>query len=288
MKTSCRKSLSRTQPEQSRVRVYYYYYSSVYFIPTFGVAGVVVGLLYTDFAQLILFKCKYSRSCRILFVDMPPNLKNSKKAETATVPVGARIYFLDKSGSWEPGVLENVHGTKASCRPTTQAWNTNSQSTANTTVPYDVDHVLAASVSAPEGIEDMTNLDVLHEGALQENVASRYFRDEIYTFVGPILVSVNPYVMLPIYTHELRQGYRAGMLKRPHLYAVADRAYVNLETDGVPQSVLISGESGAGKTEATKIVLAYLTTRATAGALPTGYNSDFSTLVILLILGQIW
>lgn len=194
---------------------------------------------------------------------MPP--KNSKKAEPATVPVGARVYFLDKSGSWEPGVLENVDGTKASCRSTTQAWNTNSQSTANTTVPYDVDHVLAASVSAPEGIEDMTNLDVLHEGALQENVASRYFRDEIYTFVGPILISVNPYVMLPIYTHELRQGYRAGMLKRPHLYAVADRAYVNLETDGVPQSVLISGESGAGKTEATKIVLAYLTTRATAG-----------------------
>ena len=115
----------------------------------------------------------------------------------------------------------------------------------------------------------MTALDILHEGAIQENILVRYYSDKIYTYVGPTLISVNPYKLLPIYTKELISEYQNQSIDEPHVFAVAEHAYQEMRS-GKNQTILISGESGAGKTEATKIVLRYLTEGAQGRACTSG------------------
>lgn len=91
-------------------------------------------------------------------------------------------------------------------------------------------------------------------------------QNTIYTAIGTILVSINPYQLLPLYGATIVQQYRDASLNKeikldPHVYSIAAEAYVNLYDDAIKQksqAIIISGESGAGKTEATKTVLQYL------------------------------
>eukprot|EP01098_Paradermamoeba_levis_P007351 TRINITY_DN3032_c0_g1_i3.p1 TRINITY_DN3032_c0_g1~~TRINITY_DN3032_c0_g1_i3.p1 ORF type:complete len:775 (-),score=277.58 TRINITY_DN3032_c0_g1_i3:179-2503(-) len=106
----------------------------------------------------------------------------------------------------------------------------------------------------------MINLRNLHEESLLANLKKRYQKDYIYTFTGSILVSVNPFKILPIYTQEIVEKYvgqRLGALP-PHIFATAEATFYRMKEDKRNQSVIISGESGAGKTEATKLMLQYL------------------------------
>lgn len=120
---------------------------------------------------------------------------------------------------------------------------------------------------------DLITLPHLHEPAILHAVSERFFRGKIYTWTGPVLIAVNPFQRLPLYTDEILNSYRsAGLFKSqgmgnptedldPHVFAVADRSYRQMMAEGrKSQSILISGESGAGKTESTKIVMSYLTT----------------------------
>jgi len=120
----------------------------------------------------------------------------------------------------------------------------------------------------------MIGLDILHEGAIQNNVEVRYGKKQIYTYVGTILVSINPYEDIPnLYTEEtIKQFLLKGANAPPHLYAVSDNVYNQMLSTGKDQSMLISGESGAGKTEATKHCLRYLTHKATENASFDGSN----------------
>jgi myosin heavy subunit len=87
----------------------------------------------------------------------------------------------------------------------------------------------------------------------------RYAIDTIYTNIGTILVSINPYKTLPIYNNTLIHSYKADHINlAPHVFTVAAESYKRLLDDNQNQAVIISGESGAGKTEATKTVLMYL------------------------------
>jgi myosin heavy subunit len=91
-------------------------------------------------------------------------------------------------------------------------------------------------------------------------------QDKIYTYVSSILISVNPFKLLPIYTPEVLESYRSGGAnKAPHVFAVADAAYNAMLAEKRHQSVVISGESGSGKSEATKLILQYLAETSSGG-----------------------
>jgi myosin heavy subunit len=132
------------------------------------------------------------------------------------------------------------------------------------------DHALTAAASAalvecnPEAlnsdISDLININDLNEMSILHNLRIRFKEDNIYTNVSSILISVNPFKLLPLYTPEILDKYRNGSRdKPPHVFAVAYNAFNSMLTDSADQSVVISGESGAGKSEATKLILQFLT-----------------------------
>uniref|UniRef100_A0A8D3E9Q6 Unconventional myosin-VI n=1 Tax=Scophthalmus maximus TaxID=52904 RepID=A0A8D3E9Q6_SCOMX len=117
-------------------------------------------------------------------------------------------------------------------------------------------------------VDDNCSLMYLNEATLLNNVRVRYNKDHIYTYVANILIAVNPYYDIPkLYgpdTIKSYQGKSLGTLP-PHVYAIADKAYRDMKVLKMSQSIIVSGESGAGKTENTKFVLRYLTTTYGSG-----------------------
>ncbi|KAI9163219.1 Myosin type-2 heavy chain 1 [Paramyrothecium foliicola] len=107
---------------------------------------------------------------------------------------------------------------------------------------------------------DMAELTHLNEASVVHNLHMRYQADLIYTYSGLFLVTVNPYCPLPIYNNEYINMYKGRSREdmKPHIFAMADEAYRNLVEEGRNQSILVTGESGAGKTENTKKVIQYL------------------------------
>ena len=120
----------------------------------------------------------------------------------------------------------------------------------------------AVSSSSRDGTaSNLVNLDEMGEGAVIHALRSRYDTDGIYTNIGSILVSINPYKLLPIYSSSTIAKYPPSPplpSQAPHVFQVAACAYHQLMSQHEDQAVIISGESGAGKTEATKTVLSYL------------------------------
>ncbi|PKK63701.1 hypothetical protein RhiirC2_757866 [Rhizophagus irregularis] len=117
-------------------------------------------------------------------------------------------------------------------------------------------------------VEDMADLTHLNESSVVHNLRLRYLSDMIYTYSGLFLVAVNPYHPLPIYTDEIIRSYKNKRRYEmpPHIYAVADAAYHDMLQERENQSILITGESGAGKTENTKKVIQYIATIASDSA----------------------
>jgi len=117
-------------------------------------------------------------------------------------------------------------------------------------------------------MQNLVDLDAFSEGSILHHVRKRFLSDFIYTYVGGILVAVNPFQRLNIYGDEKIQEYRMSVHSSeaapPHVYAMAAEAFDSMTSGEGSQSVLISGESGAGKTETAKKVLHFLT--AVAGS----------------------
>ncbi|XP_022917273.1 myosin heavy chain, muscle isoform X40 [Onthophagus taurus] len=116
-----------------------------------------------------------------------------------------------------------------------------------------------------EKCEDMSNLTYLNDASVLYNLKQRYYHKLIYTYSGLFCVAINPYKRFPVYTNRCAKLYRGKRRNEvpPHIFAISDGAYVAMLTNHQNQSMLITGESGAGKTENTKKVIAYF---ATVGA----------------------
>lgn len=116
------------------------------------------------------------------------------------------------------------------------------------------------SLDQEVGTSDAVLLDNLTEEAFLANLAQRFKRDQIYTYVGTMVVSVNPYKKLALYTPEILDAYINGCVLDlpPHIYAVAEIAYQSLRHKNHDQCVLLAGESGSGKTEAAHLIMQYV------------------------------
>ncbi|CAE5956532.1 unnamed protein product [Arabidopsis arenosa] len=174
----------------------------------------------------------------------------SSKAASAKVTVGSHVWLEDPDDAWIDGEVEEVNSEEITVN------------CSGKTVVAKLRDVYPKDPEFPElGVDDMTKLAYLHEPGVLLNLKCRYNANEIYTYTGNILIAVNPFKRLPhLYGSETMKQYKGtafGELS-PHPFAVADSAYRKMINEGVSQAILVSGESGAGKTESTKMLMRYL------------------------------
>ncbi|KAK1289386.1 hypothetical protein QJS10_CPB18g01808 [Acorus calamus] len=172
-------------------------------------------------------------------------------AASIHIAVGSLVWVEDPDVSWMDGEVVEVNGEeiKIAC-------------TSGKTVVANVSNIYPKDAEAlPCGVDDMTKLAYLHEPGVLQNLRSRYDMNEIYTYTGNILIAVNPFRRLPhLYDNHMMEQYKGAAFGElsPHPFAVADAAYRQMMNEGTSQSILVSGESGAGKTESTKMLMRYL------------------------------
>ncbi|XP_015677713.1 myosin-7-like [Protobothrops mucrosquamatus] len=135
------------------------------------------------------------------------------------------------------------------------------------TVTVKEDQIMQQNPPKFDKIEDMAMLTFLHEPAVLYNLKDRYAAWMIYTYSGLFCVTVNPYKWLPVYNAEVVGAYRGKKRSEapPHIFSISDNAYQYMLTDRENQSILITGESGAGKTVNTKRVIQYFAVIAAIG-----------------------
>ncbi|CAL8237062.1 unnamed protein product, partial [Boreogadus saida] len=114
---------------------------------------------------------------------------------------------------------------------------------------------------------DLCNLPALNEGSILENLRTRFHKKKIYTYAGSILIAINPFKFLPIYNPKyvkMYENHQLGKLE-PHIFAIADVAYYAMLRKRVNQCIVISGESGSGKTQSTNFLIHCLTALSQKG-----------------------
>ncbi|KAF8042929.1 hypothetical protein BT93_A1303 [Corymbia citriodora subsp. variegata] len=112
-----------------------------------------------------------------------------------------------------------------------------------------------------DGLDDMTKLSYFHEPGVLHNLATRFALNKVYTFTGNILIAINPFQSLEdLYNASVMEKYKGRLLgdMSPHVFAIADASYRGMIDERKNISILVSGESGAGKTETTKMIMRYL------------------------------
>eukprot|EP00899_Mesostigma_viride_P019284 jgi/Mesvir1/27357/Mv07168-RA.1 len=162
----------------------------------------------------------------------------------------SRVWFKEKDDIWKNATIVSVDEKTCSLR-----------TEDNMTIDVPESAIVPANPDMLDGVEDLTQLSFLNEPSVLNSLHQRYKDDEIYTRAGPVLIAVNPFRKLDLYGPDHSSIYRQrahGDIVPPHVFHAADSAIRAMSTVGRSQSIIISGESGAGKTETAKIAMRYL------------------------------
>ncbi|MBA0569840.1 hypothetical protein Golob_003541 [Gossypium lobatum] len=165
--------------------------------------------------------------------------------------IGSHVWVEDPGLAWIGGEVIRINGNEIHVK-----------TVHGKTVVTNISKAFPKDTEAPPGgVDDMTKLSYLHEPGVLQNLATRYELNEIYTYTGNILIAVNPFQRLPhLYDTHMMEQYKGATFGElsPHVFAVGDAAYRAMINEGKSNSILVSGESGAGKTETTKMLMRYL------------------------------
>ncbi|XP_039991906.1 myosin-4-like [Xiphias gladius] len=195
-----------------------------------------------------------------VFGEAAPYLRRPEREriEAQNRPFDAKtaVFVVDPKELFVKGTLQSKDGGKATVK-----------TDAGKVVTVKDDEVFPMNPPKFDKIEDMAMMTHLNEAAVLYNLKERYAAWMIYTYSGLFCVTVNPYKWLPVYNQEVVVAYRGKKRQEapPHIFSISDNAYQFMLTDRENQSILITGESGAGKTVNTKRVIQYFATIAGSG-----------------------
>ncbi|XAR64014.1 Myosin ATPase [Bertholletia excelsa] len=178
-----------------------------------------------------------------------PSCTESKWGDTTTYTAKKKLqsWYQLPNGTWELGkVLSTLGAESVISISGDKVLKVNSES------------LLPANPDILDGVDDLMQLSYLNEPSVLFNLQYRYNQDVIYTKAGPVLVAINPFKEVPLYGNGYIEAYKRKSIDSPHVYAITDTAMREMIRDEVNQSIIISGESGAGKTETAKIAMQYL------------------------------
>ncbi|KAB2064988.1 hypothetical protein ES319_A09G059200v1 [Gossypium barbadense] len=169
----------------------------------------------------------------------------------SNIIAGSIVWVEDPEVAWIDGEVKEIKGEKITVKCTSGKLVV--RKTSNV-YPKDPEF-------PPSGVDDMTKLAYLHEPGVLQNLRCRFDINEIYTYTGGILIAINPFQRLPhLYENRVMEKYKGANVGElsPHPFAIADSAYRQMIKEQISQAILVSGESGAGKTESTKMLMQYL------------------------------
>ncbi|XP_009947864.1 PREDICTED: myosin heavy chain, skeletal muscle, adult-like, partial [Leptosomus discolor] len=194
------------------------------------------------------------------FGEAAPYLRKSEKEriEAQNKPFDAKtsVFAAHPKESFVKGTIQSRESGKVTVK-----------SEAGETLTVKEDQIFPMNPPKYDKIEDMAMMTHLHEPAVLYNLKERYAAWMIYVSTSLFWVTVNPYKWLPVYNPEVVLAYRGKKRQEapPHIFSISDNAYQFMLTDRENQSILITGESGAGKTVNTKRVIQYFATIAASG-----------------------
>ncbi|XP_064890540.1 myosin-1B-like [Columba livia] len=195
-----------------------------------------------------------------IFGEAAPYLRKSEKEriEAQNKPFDAKtsVFVVHPKESYVKSTIQSRESGKVTVK-----------TEGGETLTVKEDQIFSMNPPKYDKIEDMAMMTHLHEPAVLYNLKERYAAWMIYTYSGLFCVTVNPYKWLPVYNPEVVLAYRGKKRQEapPHIFSISDNAYQFMLTDRENQSILITGESGAGKTVNTKRVIQYFATIAASG-----------------------
>ncbi|KMQ45951.1 class V myosin [Trichophyton rubrum] len=203
-----------------------------------------------------------------------------------TYEVGTRAWQPDPTEGWVASEVTEkvVDGEKVKLVFTLENGETKTTETTLSELDSDTNEKLPPLMNPTmlEASEDLTNLSHLNEPAVLQAIKLRYYQKEIYTYSGIVLIATNPFARVDsLYVPQMVQVYagKQRASQAPHLFAIAEEAFADMLRDTQNQTIVVSGESGAGKTVSAKYIMRYFATRETSdkpGSYSTGRADSIS------------